>query len=144
MTIENIVRALCRMGPETSPTAGLSQCDAANIDSSRLELAPAGSSRRREHRPPRDHALALVDYLASPTFDRQVYFSSEQMRDAHIEVCHHLGWWPRPWAPVARQYRLLANSDRRTYADFAIDGRVCRKRVYHLPGRPQGCGYDPS
>ena len=110
----------------------------AGADGSRREPAPTGSNRRRQHRPPRDHAVALLEYLLGSEFDRRTYLSSEDMQDVHLALCEELGWWPRPWAPVARQYRLLANNDRRIYANLAIDGKVCKVRIYYLP---QGLGH---
>ena len=116
----------------------------AGADGSRLQPIATGLSQRHEHRSPREHAVALIEHLQCQTYDETTYLISEEMQAIHIEVCKKRGWWPRKWAPVAREYRRLANNDRKIYIRLVDAGMVRSLRVYHLPYLPTGGGHVSS
>ena len=58
------------------------------------------------------------------------------MLEFYTEMLIDLDWTPRPWNPVAHQFRLLTTGNRKVYAWLTTTtGAVHRLRIYPIQAR---------
>ena len=105
---------------------------------------PAIAYRRRsrflEPAPPqpsaKEHAVQLLGWLRANIDAADGLITHAAMLEFYTEMLIDLGWTPRPWNPVAHQFRLLTTGNRKTYAWIrTTTGAVHRLRVYPIPAR---------
>ena len=104
---------------------------------------PAIALKRRallEPAPPqpsaKEHAVQLLEWIRANIDAADGPITYAAMLEFYTEMLIELGWTPRPWNPVAYQFRLLTTGNRKTYAWIrTTTGAVHRLRVYPIPAR---------
>jgi hypothetical protein len=82
------------------------------------------------------HAQRLLTVLINSGFEGKELIVSE-LQKLYAQVCQELNWQPRPWNPLANQFRLLTTGPHKVYRwfDFA-DGIRRRVRVFAIVRNP--------
>lgn len=83
----------------------------------------------------KEHAKALLEWVRANVDVADGPITHAAMLEFYTEMLIELGWTPRPWNPVAHQFRLLTTGNRKTYAWMrTTSGALHRLRVYPIPG----------
>jgi hypothetical protein len=94
-----------------------------------LEPAPRQPSAR-------EHAERLLDWIHANVDLSDGPITHAAMLEFYTEMLIDLDWTPRPWNPVAHQFRLLTTGTRKVYAWITTTtGAVHRLRIYPIPAR---------
>ncbi len=97
-----------------------------------LEPAPSQPSAK-------EHAEKLLEWIYANNDPSDGPITHAAMLEFYTEMLIELDWTPRPWNPVAHQFRLLTTGSRKTYAWITTTtGAVHRLRVYPISRRAIG------
>jgi hypothetical protein len=97
-----------------------------------LEPAPRQPSSK-------EHAERLLNWIYADIDLTDGPITHAAMLEFYTEMLIELDWTPRPWNPVAHQFRLLTTGSRKTYAWITTTtGAVHRLRIYPIPRRAAG------
>ena len=97
--------------------------------------------RRRRHLEPaprqqsaKEHAEALLDWIYANVDLSEGPITHSAILEFYTELLIEQDWAPRPWNPVAHQFRLLTTGKRKVYAWITTTtGALHRLRVYPIP-----------
>ena len=82
------------------------------------------------------HAQRLLTVLNNSGFEGKELIVSE-LQKLYAQVCQELNWRPRPWNPLAKQFRLLTTGPKKVYRWFDVtDGIRRRVRVFPIVRNP--------
>jgi hypothetical protein len=94
-----------------------------------LEPAPRQQSAK-------EHAEALLDWIYPNVDLSEGPITHSAILEFYTELLIEQDWAPRPWNPVAHQFRLLTTGNRKAYAWITTTtGALHRLRVYPIPAR---------
>ena len=104
---------------------------------------PTIAPRRRRHLEPaprqqsaKEHAEALLDWIYANVDLSEGPITHSAILEFYTEMLIEMDWTPRPWNPVAHQFRLLTTGNRKAYAwIMTTTGALHRLRVYPIPAR---------
>ncbi len=103
-----------------------------------LEPAPKQPSAR-------EHAVRLLEWIRANIDAADGPITYAAMLEFYTEMLIELDWTPRPWNPVAHQFRLLTTGSRKVYAWITTTtGALHRLRVYPIPTRAVGAESAPE
>jgi hypothetical protein len=118
--------------------------DTAGIPPANRATAKTGVIQRPKHRSAIEHAELLIEFVLSHKFNGINCLATEAFKDLYRAMCEQKGLWPRPWNPVASEYRKRANSGWKYYRTMVFDDPtsvdkaiVRRMRVFYLPEQPK-------
>jgi len=105
--------------------------------------APTIAPKRRYHLQPapkqpsaKEHAEKLLAWIYANVDLTDGPITHAAILEFYTEMIIELDWTPRPWNPVAHQFRLLTTGNRKAYAWIATTtGAVHRLRIYPIPNR---------
>ena len=85
---------------------------------------------------PKEHSQALLDWIYANVDLSEGPITHAAILEFYTEMLIDLDWTPRPWNPVAHQFRLLTTGNRKAYAwIMTTTGALHRLRVYPIPAR---------
>ena len=94
-----------------------------------LEPAPIQPSAK-------EHAERLLKWIYTNVDLSDGPITHAVILEFYTEMLIDLDWTPRPWNPVAHQFRLLTTGNRKAYAwIMTTTGALHRLRVYPIPAR---------
>jgi len=104
---------------------------------------PTIAPKRRRHLEPapqqqsaKEHAQALLDWIYANVDLSEGPITHSAIIEFYTEMLIEKDWTPRPWNPVAHQFRLLTTGNRKAYAWITTTtGALHRLRVYPIPAR---------
>ena len=104
---------------------------------------PTIAAKRRRHLEPapqkqsaKEHAQALLDWIYANVDLPDGPITHSAILEFYTELLIEQDWSPRPWNPVAHQFRLLTTGNHKTYAWITTTtGAVHRLRTYPIPAR---------
>jgi len=103
-----------------------------------LEPAPRQPSAKK-------HAEQLLESIYRNVDLSDGPITHVAMLEFYTEMLIDLDWTPRPWNPVAHQFRLLTTGNRKVYAWLTTTtGAVHRLRVYPIPARAVDAARTPE
>jgi hypothetical protein len=113
-----------------------------------LTIAP----KRRRHLEPaprqrsaKEHAQALLDWIYTNVDLSEGPITHAAILEFYTELLIEQDWTPRPWNPVAHQFRLLTTGNRKVYAWITTTtGALHRLRVYPIPVRASDAASTPA
>ncbi len=83
-----------------------------------------------------EHAERLLDWIYANNDPSDGPITHAAILEFYTEMLIDLDWTPRPWNPVAHQFRLLTTGTRKVYAWITTTtGAVHRLRIYPIPAR---------
>ncbi len=86
-----------------------------------------------------EHAERLLDWIYATVDPSDGPITYAAILEFYTEMLIELDWIPRPWNPVAHQFRLLTTGNRKVYAWITTTtGAEHRLRIYPIPRRPAG------
>lgn len=95
----------------------------------RCHLEPAPRQHSAE-----EHAQALLDWINANIDQSEGPITHSAIIEFYTEMLIERNWAPRPWNPVAHQFRLLTTGNRKVYAWITTTtGALHRLRVYPIP-----------
>ena len=87
-------------------------------------------------KPTDEHAVALLEHLQEEECGIDHMLRYREIRKIYDELIVRLGWHPRPWNSVSRQFDLLTTGGKKPLAYLPDDeGRFIRVRYYPVPRR---------
>ena len=94
---------------------------------------------------PKEHAQGLLDWIYENVDLSEGPITHVAILEFYTEMLIDLDWTPRPWNPVAHQFRLLTTGNRKAYAWITTTtGALHRLRVYPIPARAVDAGSTPK
>jgi hypothetical protein len=83
------------------------------------------------------HAQRLLTALVDSGFEGKE-LTVANLQQLYADLCGQLNWWPRPWNPLAKQFRLITSGPKKVYRWFDFtDGVRRRVRVFPIIRNPQ-------
>jgi hypothetical protein len=140
--IVNALGAKAAVGAAAVPVAEpILQCKSPAIVPRRrryLEPAPGQQSANV-------HAQALLDWIYANVDLSEGPITHSAIIEFYTEMLIEQNWTPRPWNPVAHQFRLLTTGNRKAYAWITTTtGALHRLRVYPIPARAVDAASTPA
>ena len=103
-----------------------------------LEPAPIQPSAK-------EHAERLLKWIYTNVDLSEGPITHVAILEFYTETVIELDWAPRPWNPVAHQFRLLTTGKRKSYAWMTTTtGALHRLRVYPIPARAVDAASTPE
>lgn len=114
--------------------------------------SPAIAPRRRRYLEPapgkpsaKEHAQALLDSIYANLDLSDGPITHAAILEFYTEMLIEQDWTPRPWNPVAHQFRYLTTGNRKVYAWITTTtGALHRLRVYPIPARASDAASTPE
>ena len=93
----------------------------------------------------KEHAQALLDSIYANLDLSDGPITHAAILEFYTEMLIEQDWTPRPWNPVAHQFRLLTTGNRKVYAWITTTtGALHRLRVYPIPARKADAASTPE
>lgn len=103
-----------------------------------LESAPKQPSAK-------EHAQSLLDWIYANVDLSEGPITHSAIIEFYTEMLIEEEWAPRPWNPVAHQFRRLTTGDHKAYAWITTTtGALHRLRIYPVPARAVDTAASPE